>query len=154
MGKNLKGRECGKGICQRKDGKYSARYNNKHGRRLEKHFDTLAEARNWLADAKYNDRHDVITTDSEMTVEEWYTYWMGNLICDQHSPGDRCHAHMRCQAHALQSGLEPDGTQICRLDDPPSLHCNGNDVSGGCDERHSHKAPYERCEVYQTGSGC
>lgn len=26
MGKNLKGRECGKGICQRKDGKYSARY--------------------------------------------------------------------------------------------------------------------------------
>ena len=82
MGKNLKGRECGKGICQRKDGKYSARYNNKHGRRLEKHFDTLVEARNWLADAKYNDRHDVITTDSEMTVEEWYTYWMGNLICD------------------------------------------------------------------------
>ena len=40
MGKNLKGRECGKGICQRKDGKYSARYNNKHGRHLEKHFDT------------------------------------------------------------------------------------------------------------------
>lgn len=82
MGKNLKGRECGKGICQRKDGKCSARYNNKHGRRLEKHFDTLVEARNWLADAKHNDRHDVITTDSEMTVEEWYTYWMGNLICD------------------------------------------------------------------------
>lgn len=40
MGKSFKGRECGKGICQRKDGKYSARYNNKQGRRLEKHFDT------------------------------------------------------------------------------------------------------------------
>ena len=26
MGKNLKGRECGKSIYQRKDGKYSARY--------------------------------------------------------------------------------------------------------------------------------
>lgn len=26
MGKNLKGKECGKGICQRKDGKYAARY--------------------------------------------------------------------------------------------------------------------------------
>ena len=26
MGKNLKGKECGKGICQRKDGLYSARY--------------------------------------------------------------------------------------------------------------------------------
>lgn len=26
MGKNLKGKECGKGICQRKDGMYSARW--------------------------------------------------------------------------------------------------------------------------------
>ena len=26
MGKNLKGKECGKGIYQRKDGLYSARY--------------------------------------------------------------------------------------------------------------------------------
>ena len=31
MGKNLKGRECGKGICQRKDGKYAARYTAKDG---------------------------------------------------------------------------------------------------------------------------
>ena len=38
MGKNLKGRECGKGICQRKDGKYSARYIAKDGSRREKHF--------------------------------------------------------------------------------------------------------------------
>ena len=81
MGKSLKGRECGKGICQRKDGKYSARYSNKQGRRLEKHFDTLVEARNWLADAEYNDRHNLITADPEMTVEEWYTYWMDYLIC-------------------------------------------------------------------------
>ena len=46
MGKNLKGRECGKGICQRKDGKYAARYTAKDGSRKEKHFDTLPEARN------------------------------------------------------------------------------------------------------------
>lgn len=26
MGKNLKGKECGKGICQRKDGLYFARF--------------------------------------------------------------------------------------------------------------------------------
>ena len=26
MGKNLKGKECGKGICQRKDGFYYARF--------------------------------------------------------------------------------------------------------------------------------
>ena len=51
MGKNRKGKECGKGICQRKDGKFSARYSAKNGARREKHFDTLPEARNWLADA-------------------------------------------------------------------------------------------------------
>ena len=43
MGKNLKGKECGKGICQRKDGKYAARYTAKDGSRKEKHFDTLPE---------------------------------------------------------------------------------------------------------------
>lgn len=62
MGKNLKGRECGKGICQRKDGKYSARYCAKDGSRREKHFATLPEARNWLADAQYEDMH--VTDDS------------------------------------------------------------------------------------------
>ncbi|MEI3221346.1 MAG: hypothetical protein V8S01_04770 [Dorea sp.] len=52
MGKNLKGKECGKGICQRKDGLYAARfYTVKDGSRKEKHFDTLPEAHNWLADA-------------------------------------------------------------------------------------------------------
>ena len=38
MGKNLKGKECGKGICQRKDGKYAVRYTGKNGKRQEKHF--------------------------------------------------------------------------------------------------------------------
>lgn len=52
MGKNLKGKECGKGISQRKDGKYTARFTPKNGGRREKHFDTLPEARNWLADAQ------------------------------------------------------------------------------------------------------
>ena len=45
MGKNLKGKECGKGIYQRKDGRYSARYIDKAGKRHEKYFQTLPEAR-------------------------------------------------------------------------------------------------------------
>lgn len=35
MGKNLKSRECGKGIYQRKDGYYSARYYAKSSKREE-----------------------------------------------------------------------------------------------------------------------
>ena len=36
MGKNLKGKECGKGICQRKDGLYYARFVDRGGKRHEK----------------------------------------------------------------------------------------------------------------------
>lgn len=44
MGKNLKGKELGKGLSQRKDGKYSARFITGNGKRVEKYFDKLQEA--------------------------------------------------------------------------------------------------------------
>ena len=47
MGKSLRGKECGKGICQRKDGLYYARFVDKTGRRHEKYLPTLPEARNY-----------------------------------------------------------------------------------------------------------
>ena len=52
MGKNLKGKECGRGICQRKDGLYHARFVVKAGKRHEKYFQTIPEARNWIEQAK------------------------------------------------------------------------------------------------------
>ena len=82
MGKNLKGKECGVGICQRKDGKYAARYSAKNGRRYEKHFDTLPKARNWLADIQYEDKHGIVPANVDMTVDDWFRFWMDNLICD------------------------------------------------------------------------
>ena len=82
MGKTLKGKECGKGIYQRKDGLYSARYYTRDGSRRERYFNTLPEARNWLADAKYEDRHNLTVVSSDMTVDAWFDYWMNNLICD------------------------------------------------------------------------
>ena len=82
MGKNLKGKECGKGIYQRKDGLYSARYYAKNGKRKEKYFETLPEAKNWLADARYEERHNLIVTSPDMTVDKWFAYWIENIICD------------------------------------------------------------------------
>lgn len=81
MGKNLKGKECGIGICQRKDGLYCARFVDKQGKRHEKYFKTLPEARNWIADARYTDRHDVFTP-SDMTVDAWFEYWIEHVVCD------------------------------------------------------------------------
>ena len=82
MGKSLKGRECGKGICQRKDGLYSARFVNKQGKRTVKYFSTLPEARNWLEDAKYADKHDNLYIPSDMTVDAWFEYWIENIVGD------------------------------------------------------------------------
>ena len=42
MGKNLKGKECGKGIYQRKDGLFSARFVSRTGKRYEKYFQALS----------------------------------------------------------------------------------------------------------------
>lgn len=82
MGKNLKGKECGKGICQRKDGLYSARFVNRLGKRSVKCFSTLPEARNWLEDAKYTDKHDNLFVPSDMTVDTWFEYWIENIVGD------------------------------------------------------------------------
>lgn len=82
MGKSLKGKECGKGICQRKDGLYSARFVSKQGKRQVKCFSTLPEARNWLEDAKYADKHDNIFLPPDMTVDTWFEYWIDHIVGD------------------------------------------------------------------------
>ena len=82
MGKNLKGKECGKGIYQRKDGRYSARYIDKAGKRHEKYFQTLPEARNWIEDAKYADKHEEVFIATETTVDEWFEFWIENIVGD------------------------------------------------------------------------
>ena len=116
MGKNLKGKECGKGICQRKDGKYAARYTGKNGKCQEKHFLTLPEAKNWLADMQYEDKHDVYNPSSEMTVDAWFEFWITNLIADL-SPNTR-----RNYRERYEYNIQPViGTM--RLCDVKPMHC-------------------------------
>ncbi len=75
MGKSLKGKELGIGITQRKDGRYSAKFKSKSGKRVEKYFDKLQEARKWLSGAKYEDEHGNIGNATDMTVNTWFNYW-------------------------------------------------------------------------------
>ena len=75
MGKDLKGKELGMGLCQKKDGRYSARFTKKDGKRSEKNFKKLTEAREWLNEQKYLD--STIGT-SDMTVDCWYQHWISN----------------------------------------------------------------------------
>lgn len=82
MGKNLKGKDCGKGIYQRKDGLYSTRFVDRAGKRHEKYFQTLPEARNWIEDARYADKHDDVFVATDTTVDEWFKFWIENIVGD------------------------------------------------------------------------
>lgn len=54
MGKDLKSKELGVGICQRKDGLYTARFvSRRTGKSIQKYFPKLQECRKWYADAKF-----------------------------------------------------------------------------------------------------
>lgn len=75
MGKDLKGKELGVGLCQRKDGRYSARFTRTNGSRSEKNFIKITEAREWLIEQKYLD--STIGT-GDMLVDDWYKFWIAN----------------------------------------------------------------------------
>ncbi len=76
MGKNLKGRELGKGLTQRKDGRYSAKFTTCNGIRKEKCFSVLGEAKAWLRDAVYQDAHGTRILNENTTVDQWFDAWI------------------------------------------------------------------------------
>lgn len=88
MGKDLKGKECGKGICQRKDGFYTARFIARCGKRQEKYFKSINDAKKWLEEVRYLDKHGQFSASSDMTVTEWFDFWEANIKCDL-SPNTR-----------------------------------------------------------------
>ena len=116
MGKDLKGREIGRGLSQRKDKKYSARYVSRSGKRIEKYFNTLPEARNWLADSKYEDNHSNVGITSTVTVDTWFNYWYDNLIVDL-SPNTR-----RNYKERYKINIQPSIGKMCISDVKP-MHC-------------------------------
>lgn len=68
-----------KGITLRKDGRYSARFVDKSGKRRVKYFKTLPEARNWLDEARHKDKVGKFFIDPSMTVDEWFDKWIASI---------------------------------------------------------------------------
>lgn len=56
------------------------RFVTRGGKRVEEYFPTLPEARNWLEDAKYQDKHGKLVTSPDMTVDEWFAFWHAELL--------------------------------------------------------------------------
>ncbi len=116
MEKNLKGRECGKGIYQRKDGLYSARFVDRAGKRHEKYFQTVPEARNWIADAKYADTHAEVFVGTDIPVDEWFDFRIENIV------GDLAPNTLRNYRDRYKHNIQPVIGRI-KLTDVKSMHC-------------------------------
>ena len=116
MGKNLKGKEIGKGICQRKDGLYVARFVNRYGKRCEKSFPALPLARNWLEETRYADKHSEAFLPSNTTVDEWFNFWITNIV------GDLAPNTIRNYRERYIRNMKPIIGHL-RLTDVKLLHC-------------------------------
>ncbi|MCI9081487.1 MAG: tyrosine-type recombinase/integrase [Lachnospiraceae bacterium] len=75
MGRDLKGKELGSGICQRKDGLYQARYTDRWGKRKTIYGKNLREIRKELAAAVAGNESFTSVKD-EITLDRWFDRWM------------------------------------------------------------------------------
>ncbi len=75
MGKDLKGKELGVGISQRKDGIYQARFNDRWGKRKTIYNKSIKELRKELAIA-VSENKTFSSIREEVTLDLWFTRWM------------------------------------------------------------------------------
>ena len=73
MGKDLTGKELGKGITQRKDGTYMARYVDRYRKRRTFYDKNLKMLKIKLE--KYNSKYGM-TIENGMTLQEWFKEFM------------------------------------------------------------------------------
>lgn len=76
MGKDLNGKELGQGICQRKNGKYYARFQDRFGNRKGVYGDTLKEVKNKMSQEIADNIRRRNVVNEKTTLDEWYEKWM------------------------------------------------------------------------------
>lgn len=90
MGKDLKGKELGKGIIQKKTGRYEARYVDRFGKRVSIYGDSLSAVRKQLNEAIYENEKKMNTRDN-ITLNRWYEEWMDVYKFDTVRESTRLH---------------------------------------------------------------
>ena len=75
MGKDLRGKELGVGLNQRKDGTYQARYTDRWGKRKTIYGKNIRELRIKLAEA-IADNESFTSVKDEITLDKWFVRWM------------------------------------------------------------------------------
>ena len=135
MGRDLKGKELGPGVMQRKDGKYSARYTGADGKRHEKYFDKVSEAKKYVALGKLNSDEDVDGRVETLTVDQWYRYWMRTFKSSL-APNTQRNYHDR-----YERDIKPRIGKM-KITDVKALHCQ--QIINAMDGR------YASSTIYQT----
>lgn len=92
MGKSLKGKELGKGISQRSDGYYQARFTNRFGKRQTIYAKTYNEIVKSLRNAEYEDERAINVIRKDMTLDEWYEIWMNTCKGNCRNSSKACYA--------------------------------------------------------------
>ena len=102
MGKDLKGKELGKGLGQRKDKYYYAKYSY-HGKKGQQSFHALVEAKNWRQEQLYLCRHPELrtATSPDMTVDAWFNRWLKDVV------GNRAPNTLRNYRERYEHNVQP-----------------------------------------------
>lgn len=75
LGKDLKGKELGQGIVQKKSGRYEARYVDRFGKRISISGNDLKDVKKRYNEALYENDKQINIRES-VTLDEWYKEWM------------------------------------------------------------------------------
>ena len=102
MGKSINGKELGKGITQRKDGLYQARFTNRFGKRQTLYATTVTEITKKLRDEQFHDEKQINVVDKSMTLDEWFEKWI--TTCKKHCR-DTTKRTYRIQYNRLRESL-------------------------------------------------
>ncbi len=86
MGKDLKGKELGRNLSQRKDGRYEGKYTDNFGKRHSIYGRKLADVRKKLREALYDKEHNIYGADSELTLNEWFDIWTDTYFSKRVKP--------------------------------------------------------------------
>ena len=76
MGKDLKGKELGEGIYQRKNGDYCARITDRFGKRRTVYCKKMQDAKDALVKMRYENDMKLNVIANDVTLDEWYVKWM------------------------------------------------------------------------------
>lgn len=125
MGKSLNGRELGKGITQRKDGRYVARFIDRYGNRKNVYASSVNDIRLKLKAAQYDEETKEVK-ESTITLTQWYNTWLDVYKKNAIRVGTKTHYMMIYTKH-----IEPFlGDMLLTDIKPTSVRKLLNDLEG------------------------